>query len=76
MFVLLGNFQSFACSSASTDYASVKDNFAALAALLASFPRIMVRHLAPQQPMAPCCSVARLCMEELYWRITTETTEC
>ena len=44
MFVLMGNFQSFACSSASTDYAAIKANFGALAALLASFPRIVVRH--------------------------------
>ena len=42
MFVLMGNFQSFACSSASTDYAAIRDNFGALAALLASFPRIAV----------------------------------
>ena len=43
MFVLLGNFQSYACSSASTDYAAVGDNFSALASLLAAFPRIMAR---------------------------------
>lgn len=47
MFVLLGNFQSFACASASTDYAAVAENFGALAQLLASFPRIMVRMHAP-----------------------------
>ena len=46
MFVLMGNFQSFACSSASTDYAAIKANFGALAALLASFPRIVVRGTA------------------------------
>ncbi|EIE23695.1 DNA polymerase epsilon, subunit B [Coccomyxa subellipsoidea C-169] len=40
MFVLLGNFQSFSCNAASTDYAALKDNFGALAGTLASFPRI------------------------------------
>lgn len=42
MFVLLGSFQSFACNSASTDYAAVKDNFSALADLLSGFSRIKV----------------------------------
>jgi hypothetical protein len=42
MFVLLGSFQSYACNSASTDYAAVKDNFRALADLLAGFSRIKV----------------------------------
>ncbi|BDA47706.1 DNA polymerase epsilon subunit 2 [Coccomyxa sp. Obi] len=40
MFVLLGNFQSFSCNAASTNYSAVKDNFAALAELISSFPRI------------------------------------
>ncbi|KAK9905544.1 hypothetical protein WJX75_001819 [Coccomyxa subellipsoidea] len=40
MFVLLGNFQSFSCNAASTDYPALKDNFAALAEVIASFPRI------------------------------------
>ena len=42
MFVLLGNFQSFSCNAASTDYPALKDNFAALAEVIASFPRIRV----------------------------------
>ena len=42
MFVLLGNFQSFSCNAASTDYSAVKDNFAALAEVISSFPRIKV----------------------------------
>lgn len=42
MFVLLGSFQSFSCNATSTDYTSIKDNFAALAELLAGFPRIKV----------------------------------
>ncbi len=47
MFVLLGNFQSFSCNAASTDYAALKDNFGALAETLASFPRIRVRFQFP-----------------------------
>ncbi|CAK0783094.1 hypothetical protein CVIRNUC_006289 [Coccomyxa viridis] len=40
MFVLMGSFQSFSCGAATTDYASVKANFTALAQLIAGFTRI------------------------------------
>ena len=43
MFVLMGSFQSFSCGAATTDYASVKANFTALAQLIARFTRITVR---------------------------------
>ena len=42
MFVLMGSFQSFSCSAATTDYAGVKANFTALAQLIAGFTRITV----------------------------------
>ncbi len=44
MFVLMGSFQSFSCGAATTDYASVKANFTALAQLIAGFTRITVSH--------------------------------
>ena len=42
MFVLMGNFNSSACTGASCDYGAVRSNFGLLAGLLSRFPRILV----------------------------------
>ena len=62
MFVLMGNFQSYAASSASTDYAQIRDNFGALAALLAFFPRIVVRPAAASSTRVSPSQQGQLCV--------------
>ena len=42
LFVLMGNFHSFSCTAASTDYAAVKANFASFGMMLSQHERIMV----------------------------------
>ena len=43
VFVLMGNFQSYSATSATTDYAAIKQNFSALAAALQRHRRLTVR---------------------------------
>lgn len=43
VFVLMGNFQSYSATSASTDYGAIKQNFSALAAALQRHRRLTVR---------------------------------
>ncbi|KAK9814165.1 hypothetical protein WJX72_001491 [[Myrmecia] bisecta] len=40
LFVLMGNFQSYSCASASTDYTAIRENFSSLAAALSQHRRI------------------------------------
>ncbi len=46
MFVLMGNFQSYSATSATTDYDAVRQNFTALAGVLQRHKRLVVRTLA------------------------------
>ena len=43
MFVLMGNFQSYSATSATTDYDAVRQNFSALASVLQRHRRLVVR---------------------------------
>ena len=43
MFVLMGNFQSYSATSATTDYDAVRQNFSALAGVLQRHKRLVVR---------------------------------
>ena len=43
MFVLMGNFQSYSATSATTDYDAIRQNFSALASVLQRHRRLAVR---------------------------------
>ena len=45
MFVLMGNFQSYPATSATTDYDAVRQNFSALASVLQRHRRLVVRQI-------------------------------
>jgi len=64
MFVLMGNFQSYSATSATTDYDAVRQNFSALAGVLQRHKRLVVRTFAgfsacrSSRPCGSCAAAA------------------
>lgn len=49
MFVLMGDFQSYSCNTASVDHVAIRDNFRQLASLIAKYHRLRVCGFAPDK---------------------------
>lgn len=64
IFVLMGNFHSFPCTTATTNYAALRDDFSALGTVLSKHTRIMVRVLSVSVTpyRAACVREARFSM--------------